>query len=129
MPAEISLENPAIFRPIENCAPGFQLADAIRRFLRVELGHPPIVDILSAAHRIGEVDLPAVPIVDVRERRRDPAFGHYGMRLAEQTFANHPDGNAGCRCFNRGPQSRAAGADDENVVLESFVVRHGGLSD
>ena len=88
---EIALENPAVFRAIEDRAPRFQFADAIGRFLGVQLGHPPIVDVLAAAHRVGEMDLPAIAIVHVRERGRDPAFRHHRVRLAEQTFANHPD--------------------------------------
>ncbi len=70
------------------------------------------------------MDFPIVAIIDVGERRGDPAFGHDGVRFAEKTFANHPDRNAGGRRFNRRAQSRAAGADDENVVLESFVFGH-----
>src|SRR5947208_12092920 len=34
--AEIPLQNPAILCPIENCAPSFKLADAVRRFHAVQ---------------------------------------------------------------------------------------------
>ena len=71
------------------------------------------------------MDLPIVAVIDIGERRRDAAFGHHRVRFAEKTFANQPDGNAGRRCFNRRTQSRAARTDDENVVLECFVVGHG----
>ena len=71
-------------RAIEERAPRLELAHAVRRFLGVQLGHPPVVDVLAAAHRVGEVHLPAVAIVDVGERRGDAAFGHDGVRLAEQ---------------------------------------------
>ena len=86
--AEVALEDPAVGRAIEHRAPGFELAHAIGRFLRVELGHPPVVDVLAAAHRVGEVHFPAVAIVDVGQRRGHAAFGHDGVRLAEQRLAD-----------------------------------------
>ena len=125
--AEISLQNPAVFRAIENRAPCFEFAHAIGRFLRVQLRHAPIVDVLPAAHGVGEMHFPIIAIVDIRERGGDSAFGHHGVRFAEQTFANHPDRNAGRRSFDRRAQSGAAGADDENVVLECFVFGHADL--
>ena len=91
----------------------------------MQLRHAPIVDVLPAAHRVGEMHFPIVAIVDIRQRGRDSAFGHDGVRFAEQTFANHPDRNAGRGRFDRRAQSGAAGTDDQNVVLESFVVGHG----
>ena len=124
MPAEVPLQNAAVLRPIENRAPRLEFADAIRRFLRVQLGHPPIVHVLAAAHRVGEVHPPAVAIIDVRQRRRDAAFGHHGVRLAEQRLADQPDRHARRRRFNRGAQTRPARTDDENVVLERFVFSH-----
>ena len=122
--AEISLQNAAVLRAIENRAPGFEFAHAIRRFPGVQLGHPPVVDVLPAAHRVGEMDLPVVAVVHVGERGGDAAFGHDGVRFAEQTFANHADRDAGRRGFDRRAQTGAAGADDEHVVLECFVVGH-----
>jgi hypothetical protein len=88
MAAEVPLENPAVLRPVEYGAPGLELADAIGRLLRVQLRHAPVVHVLAAAHRIGEVDLPAVAVVHIRhhirQRRRDAAFGHDGVSLAEK---------------------------------------------
>ena len=73
------------------------------------------------------MDFPIVAIIDIGERSGDPALGHDGVRFAEQTFANHPDRNARGRSFNGRAQSRAAGADDEHVVLECFIFGHGRL--
>ena len=67
---------------------------------------------------------PAVALVDIRERGGDATFGHDRVRFAKQTFANHPDRDAGRRRFNGRAQTRATRADDENVVLESFVIGH-----
>ena len=89
--AEIALQDAAVLRAVEHRAPRFQLADAIGRFLGVQLGHPPVVHVLAAAHRVGEVDLPVVAVVDVGQRRRDAALGHDGVRFAEQRFADKPD--------------------------------------
>jgi len=89
--AEIALENPSIGSAVEHCAPCLELAHAIRRFLRVKLGHPPVIEILAAAHRVGEVHSPVVSIVDVAERRRDTAFGHHGVRFTEERFADETD--------------------------------------
>ena len=95
--AEISLQNAPVFRAIEDRAPGFEFAHAIGRFLGVQLRHAPIIDVLPAAHGVGEMHFPVVAIIDIGERRRDAAFGHDGVRFAEQRFANHPDRNAGRR--------------------------------
>ena len=122
MAAEVALEDPAVLRAVEDRAPGLELADAIRRLLRVQLGHAPVVHVLAAAHRVGEVHLPAVAVVDVGERRRDAPFGHDRVRLAEQRLADQPDLDAGRRRLDRRAQSRAAGADDEYVVLVCLEV-------
>ena len=104
--AEIALQDLPVSRPIEHRAPCFELADAVRRFLCVQLRHPPVVDVLSAAHRVGEVDLPAVAVVHVGERRGDAAFGHDGVGLAEQRLADQPDPRPGRGRLDRGPQVR-----------------------
>ena len=123
--AEISLQDLAVFRAVENRSPGLELADAVRRFLRVQLGHSPVVDILAAAHRVGEMDLPVVAVVDVAHRRRHPALGHHGVRLAEQRLADQPDADtpaADASIAARKPGT--AGTDDENVVFKCWIVRH-----
>ena len=119
--AEIALEDAAVGRAIEQRAPGLELAHAIGRFLRVQLGHPPVVHVLAAAHRVGEVHLPAVAVVDVGERRRDAAFRHHGVRLAEERLADQPDFDAGRRRFDRRAEPGAARADDEHIVLVRLV--------
>ena len=73
MPAEIPLQNPAIRRAVEHRAPFLELAHPSGRFLGVDLGHPPVVQELAAAHRVGEMHLPVVAILDIRRappRRR-----------------------------------------------------------
>ena len=87
MAAEIALQNFPVLGAIEHRAPGFQFAHARRRFLGVQLGHARIVQILAAAHGVGEMDAPVVAIVDVAHGRRHAAFGHHRVRLAQQRFA------------------------------------------
>src|SRR5580704_2221937 len=69
MAAEVALENTAVLGAIEHSAPGFEFPDAGWSFLSVDLGHAPIVEILAAAHGVGEVDLPGIAIVDVAHGR------------------------------------------------------------
>ena len=92
--AEVALEDAAVLGAIEDRAPRLELADAVGRFLRVQLRHAPVVDVLAAAHRVGEVDLPVVAVVDVGQRRGDAAFGHHRVRLAEQRLADQADRDA-----------------------------------
>jgi hypothetical protein len=122
--AEIPLVDAAIGRAIEDRAPAFQLAHAIGRFLRVQLRHPPVVHVLPAAHRVGEVDAPAVAIVVVGQGGGHPPLCHDGVRLAEERFADEADRHA-CACrFDGGAQSRATRADDQYVVVVARVDSH-----
>ena len=110
--AEVPLQNATILRAIEHCTPGLELTHTSRRFLRVQLGHSPIVHVLPAAHRISEMHLPIVAIINIGQRGRDPAFGHDRVRFAEQAFANHSDRNSRGGCLDRRAQAGAAGTDD-----------------
>ena len=121
---KVSLQDATIVGSIEHCAPSFEFTHPVGRFLGVQFGHAPVVDVLATAHGVGEMHFPVVAIIDIGQRGRDPALGHYRVRFAEQTFANHPDRYAGGGCFDRCAQSCTAGADNKNVVLESFVVGH-----
>ncbi len=96
MAAEVALEDLPVRGAVEHRAPGFEFADAIGGFPGVQLRHAPVVHVLAAAHRVGKVDLPAVAIVHVGHRRGHAAFGHHGVRLAEQRLADEPDRDAGC---------------------------------
>ena len=122
--AEVALQDPAVLGAIEDRAPGLELAHAVGRFLGVQLGHAPVVEVLAAAHRVGEVDLPVVAVVDVGQRRGHAAFGHDRVRLAEQRLADEADRDAGRRRFDGRAQPGAAGADDEDVVFVRLIFGH-----
>jgi hypothetical protein len=124
VPAEVSLENLPVPGPIEERPPGLQLPDAGWSLLGVELRHPPVVDVGPAAHRVGEVDLPGVALVDVGESRRDPPFGHHGVGLPQERLADEADGNPRRLSLDRGAQAGSAGAHDEDVVLVTLNFRH-----
>jgi len=125
MPAEGPLVDAPVGRAIEQRSPRLELVDAVWGFLRVDLRHAPVVVHLAAAHRIAEMHAPVVFAHYVTQRRGRPAFGHDGVRLAEQRFADEGDlGLLGAR-FNGGPQSGAARADHDNVVRVTTEIRGG----
>ena len=89
--AEVALENPAVAGSIEHRAPGLQLAHPVGGLARVQLRHAPVVHVLAAAHRVGEVHPPVVPVVHVPQRGGDASLGHHRVRLAEERLAHQPD--------------------------------------
>ena len=122
--AKVTLQDAAVLGAVEERAPGFELADALGSFLRVQFGHTPVVEVLAAAHGVGEVDAPAVAVVDVGEGGGDASFSHDGVGFAEQGFADDSDFCAGGGGFNCGAQTCAACADDQNIVGESLELGH-----
>ncbi len=120
--AEVALENLAVRGAIEDRAPRFELAHAVGCFARVQFGHAPVVDVLPAAHRIREVDLPVVAGIHVGERCGDAAFGHHGVRFTEQRLTHQSDRNARGAGFDRGTEAGSAGADNNDIVFVSLVV-------
>ena len=115
--AERALRHVPVGRAVEDAAPALELAHALGRLLRVQLGHAPVVDELAAEHRVLEVRRPLVGGVDVAERRGDAALGHHGVRLAEQRLADERRAGAERRRLDRGAHARAAGPDDDHVVV------------
>src|SRR5215467_6271142 len=110
MTAEIPLQDLSIACAIEKGTPGFQFADARRRFLCVQFRHPPLTQILPAAHRVSKVNAPIVAIVDIAHRRGDAPLGHDGVRFAEEGFRNESNSHSGSRSLNRCSQPGATSA-------------------
>jgi hypothetical protein len=90
----------------------------------MQFGHPPIVQVLSASHGVGEVDAPAVAVVDVGERSGNSAFGHNRVRLAQKRFRNHRYFHACRRGFNGGAQTGASSANHQHIVFMLYVLGH-----
>jgi hypothetical protein len=86
MTTKITLQDPPIARAIEKRTPCFQFADARRSFLRMELCHSPVAQILAAAHRIGKVNPPAISIIDISHGRGYATLGHDRVRFAQKGF-------------------------------------------
>jgi hypothetical protein len=122
--AEVALEDAAVAGAVEDGSPGFQFADAGRRLLGMQLGHAPVVDVLPAAHGVGEVDLPVVAVVHVGQRRRDAPLGHHRVRLAQERLADQSYRSAPRRGLDGRPEPRPARADDQHVVLVRRILRH-----
>ncbi len=120
--AEVALQDPAVLGPVEKRPPALQFQHAFGCLLRVELGHPPVVQHLAAAHGVAEVHLPVVLGPHVAESRRDTPLGHDRVRLAEERLADeaHRD-SLGGRLDGRA-QTGPPCPDDDDVVLVGLVV-------
>ena len=124
MAAEISLQNAAVAGAIKKRAPSLQFTHAGRRFLSMQLRHSPVIQVLTAAHGVGKVNAPAVPIVHISHRRGYAALGHDGVGFAEKRFRNHRDLYTGGRGLDGSAQTGAPGSYDQNVVLMRDVLAH-----
>ena len=124
MSPKISLKDLPVFSTVENGPPGFEFSNAVGCFFCVKLRHSPVVHVLPAAHRVGEMHFPIVAVVDVAEGRRHPALGHYGMGFAEQRFADQTDANARRGRLDRGTQACTTSTDYEYVMFERCVFSH-----
>ncbi len=122
VPAERALQDPTVRRPVEDRAPVLELADPSRRLLGVELGHPGVVEVLSADHRVAEVDLPRIVGGHVTQRGGDATLRHDGVGLSEERLADEPDVGARVPGGDRGPQPCATGPDDQDVVRARLML-------
>ena len=125
--SEVALEDQPVLGPVEQGPPVLELAHPVGSLLGVELGHAPVVEHLAAAHGVAEVDLPAVLVVDVAERRGHAALGHDGVGLPQQRLADQRGAQSLGPCLDGGPQPGAAGADDDDVEVVGLVLSHGPI--
>ncbi len=84
MPAKIALQNAAIARTIEQGAPGFEFAYTGRSFFGMELGHAPVIQVLTSAHSVSKMNAPAVPVIYIGHGRGYSTLCHYGMCFAKK---------------------------------------------
>ncbi len=90
----------------------------------MELGHAGMIQILAAAHGVGEMDAPVVALIDIAHRGRDAAFGHHGVGFAQERFAHDSNFYARGRSFHCRAQSGATRTDDQHVVFVCLIFRH-----
>ncbi len=119
--AEGALEDATVGGAVEDGAIRFELVDAIGRLAGMQLGHPPVVDQLAAAHRVLEMDLPVVIRVDVAQGRGDAAFGHDRVGLAQQRLAYDRHLRAGGGRLDGGAHPGPAGPNHEHVGRQGLV--------
>ena len=124
MAAEVPLQNAPVLGAVEECAPCLQFAHTFRRFLGVQLRHAPVVQVLSPAHGIGEMDPPIIAIVDIGQSCGNAALGHHGVRFAQQRLADHSNFGAVGSGFDRGAQTGPTRTDDQNVIGVAMEFRH-----
>src|SRR6267378_6437736 len=86
MTAKCSLQNLSVAGSIEHRSPLLQLAHSIWRLLRMNVGHPPVVQKLPAAHCVAKMRAPIISLVHIGNRSGDAAFSHDGVCLAEERF-------------------------------------------
>ena len=119
-PPKLRLADPPVLGAVEQGAVGLELPHPVRGFLRVQFGHPPVVEELAAAHGVGEMHLPAVLGVRVAHRGRAAALGHHGVGLAEQRLGHDGHPQAAFPGLDDRTQPRATGADHDDVVGVPF---------
>src|SRR5882762_9069467 len=120
--AEGALKNLSVLGTIEERAPLFKLAHTVGSFLGMDLRHAPVVEKLAAAHGVAKVNAPVVGGVHVGHGRGDSTFCHHGMRFAEERFAYDPNLCTLRQGSQSGSQPGATGADDQDIVVVSFVL-------
>jgi hypothetical protein len=122
--AEVALEDAAVVGAVEQRPPLLQLVHPVGGLLGVQLGHPPAVEHLAAAHGVAEVHPPVVLGVDVAHGGGDAALGHHRVGLAEQRLADQGGAGPPFVGLDGGPQAGPAGPDDDDVELVGLVLGH-----
>ena len=116
MASEVTLGNLSFTGAIKEGAPHFKLPDAIWRFLGVQLCHPVMIEELTAAHCVAEVNHPVVIVVDVTHRGSSAAFSHHGVSLAKEGFTDDRYRQSCLASLYRCPKSCSTRADNDDVV-------------
>ena len=114
--AERALRDPPVLGAREDRAPVLELVDVVRRLVAEDLDRVLVAEVVGALDRVEGVLL-GVVLGRVPERRVDPALGRAGVAANRVDLGDERDVGAGVECLDRGAHARAAGADDEHVVL------------
>jgi hypothetical protein len=99
----------------------FEFMHAFWSFLSVNLRHAPVVEEFTASHGVAKMSSPIVGGVYIAHGSGDSTLSHDGVRFAEERFANH---SYFCPLSERAEsraQAGTTGADDQYIVVVSFV--------
>src|SRR6266850_2086251 len=121
MTAKSSLQNLSVAGSIEHGSPLFQLANSIWRLLRMNMGHPPVVQKLPAAHRVAKMGAPIVRFVHIGNRCGDAAFSHDSVRLAEERFTDDTNLYSLTKRLDRRTQAGATCPDNQHIMLVRLI--------
>jgi hypothetical protein len=119
--AEGTLRDIPLRCAVEESSPALELEDALGYFFGEELNHAPVIDHLTAAHRVSEVDLPVVSRIDVAKGGSNASFSHDGVSFAEKRFTDDSNAATGFRSGDSSTQASTTGAQDEDIVFEDIV--------
>src|SRR6267378_2878666 len=108
MTTKCSLQNLSVAGSIEHRSPLFQLANSIWGLLRMNVGHPPVVQKLPAAHRVAKMRAPIVRFVHIGNGRGDAAFSHDSVRFAEERFTDDTNSYSLTKRLDRRTQAGTA---------------------
>jgi hypothetical protein len=90
----------------------------------MQLCHPPVAQVLAAAHGVGKVNTPAIPVIHIPHCRGDATLGHDSVCFAQEGLRNESDLYPSCRGLDSSAQTCPPSANDQNVVFVGDVFGH-----
>ncbi len=118
--AERALRDLAVLGAREHRSPVLELVDVVRRLLTEDLDRVLVSEVVGALHGVEGVLL-GVVLGGVPERRVDPALGRAGVAADRVDLRDHRHVRPRVEGLDRCAHARAAGPDDEHVVLRYHV--------
>ena len=100
----------------EDRSPVLELVDVVRRLLAEDLDRVLVSEVVGALHGVERMLL-GIVLGGVPERGVDPAFGRARVAADGVDLRDHRDVRARIEGLDRRAHPRAAGPDDEHVVL------------
>ena len=120
MPAKGPLKDQPVGSAVEKRAPLLKFANTVRSFLRMELGHAPMVKELAAAHGVAEMRSPVICTVHISHGCCDATFRHDGVSLTKQGFANHADRRSLTQRLDSRAQTGATRTNNQDIMFVCF---------
>ena len=116
MAAEAALVDLAVGRAVERQAHVLELDDRLDRLARQDLRRILVDQVVATLDGVEHVPFPVVLFL-VAERGTDAALGGAGVGASRIELGQHGALDAAARELERGPQTGAAGADDDRLVF------------